>query len=268
MRRQWLISIALFSLALPVCLPAQEIAEPSLGDIARQLRREKEEKEKKAVERGVIDNDNLNQLMNELQSKRFNSTTLLFSLDKGGQNFKVSAPDVSCNLSFSGKATSLVTDPFVTRSVPGTEIAKLDGPAIIQGNTLQVSFFNGSEWNIKELIVGLTLLRTLAPKIYGPAMLKPASDSVVELTQKRPDQTVIYHLRGSAAPQTTTMFTAELTSELDPEQEWHWAIVGAKGVPADTPATSENLTPVNQITAPATPPAGPTPAISSSNLHP
>jgi len=75
MRWQRLISIALLTLTLPVCLSAQEQTEPSLGDIARQLRREKEEKEKKAVERGVIDNDNLNQLMNELQSKRFNSTT-------------------------------------------------------------------------------------------------------------------------------------------------------------------------------------------------
>lgn len=268
MRQRWLISIVLLALALPVCLTAQEPSEPSLGDIARQLRREKEEKEKKGTEHDVIDNENLNQLMNELQSRRFNSTTLMFSLDKGSQNFKVSTPDVSCNLSFSGKATSLLTDPFVTRSVPGTEIAKLDGPAIIQGNTLQVSFFNGTDWNIKELIVGLTLVRIPVPKIYGPAMLKPASDSVVELTQKRPDQTVIYHLRGSSAPQTTAVFTAELTSELDPEQEWHWAIVGAKGVPKDTPLTSDNPTTVSPATPSASQPAEPVPATSTSNPHP
>jgi hypothetical protein len=210
----------------------------------------------------------MDQIMKELQSKRFNSTTLMFSLDKGGQNFKVSAPDVSCNLSFSGKATSLVTDPFVTRSIPGTEIAKLDGPAIIQGNTLQISFFNGSDWNIKELIVGLTLLRTPVQKIYGPAVLKPASDNVVEVMQKRPDQTVIYHLRGNAAPQTTTVFTAELTSELDPDQEWHWAIVGAKGAPADTPATNENLPSANPAMPSAIQPSAPVPATSSSNPHP
>ena len=101
---------------------------------------------------------------------------------------------MSCNLSFSGKATSLLTDPFVTRSIPATEIAKLDGPAVIQGNSLQVSVFNGSDWNVKELIVGITMLRTPPTTAYGPALLKPASESVVELTQKRPDQTVIYHL--------------------------------------------------------------------------
>ncbi|HSS98146.1 MAG TPA: hypothetical protein VLK33_13995 [Terriglobales bacterium] len=267
MHRHWLISIAILTLTLPVCLAAQE-NEPSLGDIARQIRREKEEKEKKSAERGVIDNENLNQLMNEMQSKRFNSTTLMFSLDKGGQNFKVSAPDVSCNLSFSGKATSLLTDPFVTRSVPGTEIAKLDGPAVIQGNTLQVSFFNGSDWNIKELIIGLTLLRTSSPKIYGPAILKPASDNVVELAQKRADQTVIYHLRGNASPRTTTVFTAELTSEPDPDQEWHWAIVGAKGAPADMPLSNENSTTVDPATPAANQPAEPVPATSSGNPHP
>jgi hypothetical protein len=264
MRHGWLISIFLLSLTLSVCLAAQE-NEPSLGDIARQLRRQKEEK---ANDHTVIDNENLNQLMNELQSKRFNSTTLLFSLDKGGQNFKVSAPDVSCNLSFSGKATALLTDPFITRPIPSTEIAKLDGPAVIQGNTLQVSFFNGTDWNVKELVVGITILRMPPPTMYGPAILKPASESVVELPQKRPDQTVIYHLKGNAAPQTTTVFTAELTNELDPNQEWHWAIVGAKGVPVDRPAPATNSPDAAPTTPLAVQPAEPVPAISSGNPHP
>src|SRR5882757_3113553 len=153
MHRRWLIWIALLTLAIPVCLAADDNDIP-LGDVARALRREKEEKDKKTPERNIIDNENLDQLMNELQSKRFNSTSLLFSLDGQGKNFKVSAPDVSCSLLFNAKATSLLTDPFMPRTVPSTEIAKLDGPAVIQGNTLQVSVYNGSEWNIKELIVG------------------------------------------------------------------------------------------------------------------
>ena len=266
MRQRWLISIALLTLMLPVCLVAQD-AEPSLGDIARQLRREKEEKDKKAADRNVIDNENIDQLMNELQSKKFNSTSVLFSMDSGSKNFRVSAPDVSCNLSFSGKATSLLTDPFITRPIPGAEIAKLDGPAVIRGNTLQVSVFNGSGWTVRELIVGITTLRTPPTTTYGPALLKPASESVVELTQKRPDQTVIYHLRGSAVPQTTTVFTADLTSEPGPDQEWHWAIVGATGVPADPPL-AVNPSPVNSATLPAVPPAEPIPATSSGNPRP
>jgi len=265
MRRYWLTSIALLTLTLPVCLLAQEPAEPSLGDIARQLRREKEEKEKK--EHNVIDNENLDQLMKELQSKRFNSTTLMFSLEKGSQNFKVSAPDVSCNLSFSGKAASLLTDPFVIRPIPAADIAKLDGPAAIQGNTLQVSFFNGTDWNVKELIVGVTILRTPPSGVYGPAVLKPASESVVEVAPKRADQTVIYHLRGSAAPQTTTVFTAELADDLGANQEWHWAIVGAKGVPADPPATTAIPSDANPATPPSIPLTEPAPATSSGNPH-
>lgn len=261
--QRWLISITLLTLALPICLDAQD--EPSLGDVARALRREKEDK--KAPDRNVIDNENIDQLMNELQSKKFNSTSLLFSMENGGKNFRVSAPDVSCNLSFSGKATSLLTDPYITRPIPGTEIAKLDGPAVIQGNTLQISFFNGSDWNVRELIIGVTMLRTPPPTTYGPAVLKPASESVVELTQKRPDQTVIYHLRGNAAPQTTTVFTADLTTEPGPEQEWHWAIVGATGVPVDPPYAT-NPSAANSATLPDVPPAEPVPATSSGNPHP
>ncbi len=276
MRRRILILIALLALAIPSCL-AEDDTEPSLGDIARSLRQEKQDKEKRTADRTIIDNENLDQLMNELQSKRFNSTSLLFSLDGNKNDFKVSAPDVSCNLSFNAKATSLLTDPFMPRAVPGAEIAKLDGPAVIQGNTLEVSVYNGSEWNIKELIVGLTTLRLRQPAPYGPFIVKPAAETVIEQAEKRPDQTVIYHLKGNAAPQTTTVFTVDLSTEPGPDQEWHWAIVGAKGVPADPPASTAPATtlpttviPVSSspVTLPAVPTAEPVPATSSGNPYP
>src|SRR5438132_9811518 len=97
MRQYWLISVALLTLTLPFCLFAQE-SESSLGDIARQLRREKEEKEKK--EHNVIDNENLDQRLNELQSKRFNSTTLLFSLNRSEEHTSElqSHSDLVCRL--------------------------------------------------------------------------------------------------------------------------------------------------------------------------
>ncbi len=270
MLRRCFILIVLLLLVVPVCLAADENNVP-LGDIARTLRREKEEKDKQVPERRVIDNENLDQLMNELQRKRFSSTSLLFSIDGEGKDFKVSAPDVSCNLSFNAKTTSLLTDPFMPRKVPGAEIAKLDGPAEIQDNILQISVYNGSDWNIKELIVGLTTLRRPRPTSYGPFMVKPAAETVVETTEKRPDQTVIYHLRGSAAPRTTTVFTAELTTEPGPDQEWHWAIVEAKGVPADPPAATEPAAApeaTTPVTFPAVPIAAQAPATSTSNLHP
>jgi hypothetical protein len=38
-------------------------------------------------------------------------------------------------------------------------------------------------------------------------------------------------MKGSAAPSTTALFRTQLNFALFPDQEWHWAIVKAKGVP-------------------------------------
>jgi hypothetical protein len=241
-----------------VCLEAQSDDNPDtpLGDIARSYR-----KEKKAFERTVIDNENLDKLMDEIQNKKF-SSSLLFSFDNVGKSFKVSSPDITCSLAFSGKASSLLSDPFMSRELPGSELVKLDGPAVIQGNTLEVTIFNGSEWNIRELTVGITTLRS-APIPYGPPMLKPAAETIIESSEKRSDQTVLYHLKGSATPQSTTVFTADLTEELGQGQEWHWAIVSAKGVPAEPATTASAPTPPASV-----PPEEPVPAISNGNPHP
>jgi hypothetical protein len=260
MRRRWPILIILLSLTLPVCFAADDTDTP-LGDIARAFRHDKD---KKSPEHTIIDNENLDQLMNELQTQKFNSNSLLFSFDGSGKTFKVSAPDVTCNLSFNAKATSLISDPFMPRDLPNSELVKLDGPAVIHDNTLEVSVFNGSGWNIKELTVGITTLRTPVRKQYGPQLLQPAAETVVESSEKRSDQTVLYHLKGTATPQSTTIFTAKLTEEPSPDQEWHWAIVAAKGVLAEPPASITGP-PVLPDAAPTT---GPAPATSSGNPHP
>ncbi|MBV8052192.1 MAG: hypothetical protein JOZ80_13430, partial [Acidobacteriaceae bacterium] len=39
------------------------------------------------------------------------------------------------------------------------------------------------------------------------------------------------HLKGTAAPLATTIFRDTLGASLASDQEWHWAIVSAKGVP-------------------------------------
>jgi hypothetical protein len=250
----------MMALGLPVCFAQDsEDGEKPLGDVAREMRRDKQE-EKKAAEPRVIDNENLDHLMTELQSQRFNRTSLLFSFDSSARDFKVSAPDVTCSLSFNAKATSLISDPFVQREVPSGELAKLDGPAAIHGNKLEISVYNGSEWSIKELTVGLTTLRVPHHNTYGPQFLQPAAETVVESSEKRSDQTVLYHLKGTAAPQSTTVFTADLTEEPSPDQEWHWAIVGAKGVPVPPPAAADPSRPLASV-----PTAGPVPATSTDN---
>ena len=223
-----LIVIAL-GLLLPINGVAQsEGAEPSLGDLARTLR-----KGKPAPEHTVIDNDNLHKVMDEVQNLKLKGS-LLFSIDGVGKKFQVSSPDVTCDLSFSGSATSLLADAYAPQDLPGAELAKLDGPATISGDTLQVSVHNGTSWNIKEITVGLTILRDSGTEATrsGSARLIPASETTTLISEKHPDVTVLYHLKGSAAPSSTTVFHETLSSAPSHDQEWHWAIVQAKGIPA------------------------------------
>ena len=209
-------------------------AEPSLADIARSLR-----KGKPAPEHAVIDNDNLHKVMDEVQDLKLKGK-LLFSIDGAGRKFKVSSPDVTCDLSFSGSAASLISDAYAPQDLPEAELAKLDGPATIAGDNLQVSVHNGTSWNIKEITVGLTILRDSGTDSArsGSARLIPASETTTLLSEKRPDVTVLYHLKGSAAPASTTVFHETLSSAPNHGQEWHWAIVQAKGVLASKPVAS------------------------------
>jgi hypothetical protein len=180
----------------------------------------------------VIDNDNLTQVMNQVEGQRLNGR-MLFSFDGVGKSFQVSSPDVTCSLSFSAQATALLSDSYVAQNLPAGELAKLEGPATIDGDSLQISVFNGTGWNLKEITVGLTVLRGREAKTayFGPAKLVPAAATSVVPAEKPSDVTVLYHLKGAAAPLTTTVFRETLGTVLAPDQDWHWAIVEAKGIP-------------------------------------
>jgi hypothetical protein len=218
----------LLGILLPAAGGAQsDGSEPSLGDLARSLR-----KGKPAPQHAVIDNDNMNQVMDEVQSRKLNGS-LLFSFDSLGKKFQVSSPDVTCDLSFSAASSSLLSDSYVPQALPESELVKLDGPAIINGDTLQVSVHNGTAWNIKEITVGLTILRNSesAASRPGPGRLVPAAQTTTLVAEKRSDQTVLYHLKGSAAPLSTTVFHETIGTALAPNEDWHWGIVEAKGLP-------------------------------------
>jgi hypothetical protein len=43
--------------------------------------------------------------------------------------------------------------------------------------------------------------------------------------------TVLYHLKGSAGPFSTALFKQAIGISLSSDQEWHWAIVQARGIP-------------------------------------
>jgi hypothetical protein len=224
-RRSVLVLTTVLGLLLPVC-HAQENETP-LGDIARALRKSKQ----KAAERTVIDNDNFSQVMEEAESQRAKGF-VKFSFDGSGRDIQVSSPDVTCSLAFSAEAAQ-ASQPSGQQDLPTSELAKLDGPASISGDTLQVSVYNGTEWKVNEITVGLTILRPSDTNAayFGSAKLVPAAAGHDATAQKRSDMTVLYHLKGAAAPSSTAVFRQTLGVLLSPDQEWHWAIVQARGIP-------------------------------------
>lgn len=198
-----------------------------MAEPARALRKSKQ----KPAERTVIDNDNFSQVMEEAESQRAKGF-VKFSFEGSGKDIQVSSPDVTCSLAFNAE-TAQASEPSGSQDLPSSELAKLDGPAAISGDTLQVSVYNGTDWKIKEITVGLTILRPSETHAayFGSAKLLPAAVGDEPSGQKRSDMTVLYHLKGAAAPSSTAVFRQTLGVLLSPDQEWHWAIVQARGIP-------------------------------------
>jgi hypothetical protein len=228
-------------LALPLSVSAQDDpGDTPLGDVARSFRK------KTASSEAVIDNDNFSKAMEDAESRRAAGSLLVFSLDPEVKSLHVSSPDVSCSLSFTAtsKTTSLLSDPFLLDDLPRTELAKLEGPATIDGDSLQVSMHNGTSWELREVVIGLTIVRRPEPgdpiSYFGQARIIPAvagnaSPQPQDSFQKQPDVTMLLRVKGSAAPSTTAIFRTPLNFALFPDQEWHWAIVKAKGIPPQAP---------------------------------
>jgi len=228
-----LLASAMLLFALPSCLTAQDAGDAPLGDVARSFRK------KPAASEVVIDNDNLSKVVDDAESRRAAGSSLVFSLDSSAKNFHVSTPDVTCSLSFSAKTSSLLSDPLMLDELPRTELAKLDGPATIDGDSLQVSMHNGTAWELREVVIGLTIVKRLDPgsaSNFGQARIVPAAaggspQQAPDSFQKQPDVTLLLRVKGSAAPSATAIFRTSLNFALFPDQDWHWAIVKAKGIP-------------------------------------
>lgn len=231
------LALATVAVAWPAFLFAQaDAGEAPLGDVARSFRK------KTPPARDVIDNENLPQVMDDVQAHRLAGASLLFSMDGAGKSFQVSTPDATCSLSFTANARALLSSQYVQLDLPANEMAKLEGPATIEGDSLQVSVFNGTDWHVSEVEVALTIVKRTeardASAYGGGAKLRPAVASgpaqqpePEPSSEKRPDVTVVYHMRAAALPSVTTVFRAPLNAEISPGQEWHWAIVQAKGYP-------------------------------------
>jgi hypothetical protein len=232
-----LISGILLLTLTPCAFAQDDPGETPLGDVARSLRK------KLASPEAVIDNDNLSKVVDDAESHHAAGTSMVFSFDPGSKNFRVSTPDVTCSLSFTGKTSSLLADPIELDELPRNELAKLEGPATIDGDSLQVSMHNGTSWDLREMVIGLTIVRRRDPadaSYHGSARILPVAasegSSQEQSGQKQPDVTLLLRVKGSAAPSATAIFRTPLNFSLFPDQDWHWAIVRAKGIPPQDPA--------------------------------
>jgi len=219
------LGIAAVLLIVPIHAHGQEEDLP-LGDLARTLR-----KAGPGSERPVIDNDNLPVMMSKAEAERLNGKPV-FSIDPSGKTFRVTSPDGSCSLSFDAKATALISTPNASSSLPLDELDRLDGTASIHDGVIEVLLHNGTAWELKEIVVGVTLLNPRATLLRSANLLGPGDG---ELGPKTPDVTMLYHLKGTALPDGTTEFRGNLDQELGPASDWHWALVGARGVPPAAP---------------------------------
>jgi hypothetical protein len=250
--------------------------EVPLGDVARNLRKQTPPSQE-VIDRKVIDNDNFEQVMDKADNNRAQGSALKFLMAGESTGFRVSAPDVTCSLAFTANTKALLSEQYAQMELPQNEIIKLQGPATIEGDALTVTVFNNTDWHVSEVAVALTIIRKNPPAdaVAGSGDMKPgtgaatapviapAQESGFRLEdvrpEKKPDVTMIYRMRAAAPPSATTVFSAPLNLELAPGDEWHWAIVQAKGYPPRSYAgiSAQATTLTNQATpAPAVvPPA-------------
>ncbi len=197
--------------------------------------------------------------MDEAESRRASGSAFKFLMAEEMKGFQVSAPDVTCSLAFNASAKSLLSSQYAQMELPPSEMRKLAGPATIEGDALAVSVFNGTNWHVSEITVALTIVNKNEPsdalssgngaKAVIPGNFREQVESEVR-PEKRPDQTVLYRMRAASPPSSTATFSAPLNLELAPGEEWHWAVVQARGYPPQGYAS-----PVQQATAQAGQPA-------------
>ncbi|MBZ5658237.1 MAG: hypothetical protein LAO56_23495 [Acidobacteriia bacterium] len=204
--------------------------------MARNLRRDKAQQQVEQVEppapHPVIDNDNLVQAMEDVRRVK-SAEKIVFSVDPSGKNFRLTSPDVSCSLAFNGRASSLLINPVLIEDLPLAEVLKLDGPASIQDDTLQLEVLNGTEWELREITVGVTLERKAGAnaEVAARARVIPAAENSALVTvERRSDMTLLYHLKATSKPFSTTIFRENIGITPSADEDWRWSIVEAKGI--------------------------------------
>jgi hypothetical protein len=257
MPRFFIITFAMFLFCAPawIKVSAQEDDTP-LGDVAREFRHSKP-----PDQADVIDNDNFSLMMDKAETERLDGQPI-FAISTSGRTFTAVSPDGTCSLSFVASSANRTPSAYIASDLPQDELLKLEGPASIEDGSLAVSVHNGTPWEVKEIVVGVTVLQMQSGAEYRPAMMGPPPVN----PEKLPDLTMLYHLKGSSAPDTTTVFRGPLGGSFENSKDWHWAIVGARGIPPAAPpsAIPQSLTtPIDSLVG--APPAAQIPATSVVN---
>lgn len=233
--RRFLLLLVVGATLAPARLLAQDDPhDVPLGDVARNLR-------KKPPTKPVIDDDNLSQVMQQADSRKGFGSSLRFLMAGDLSGFRVSAPDVTCNLSFSSNVKSLLAGQYSEMDLPASDLARLEGHAAIDGDALSVSVHNGTDWHVSEIAVAVMVVRKNAPN-GGPGEgsltrepIAPEAAQSPELqTDRKPDTTVVYRMRAVGVPWSVTTFSSRLQNELGAGTEWHWAVVQARGYPPES----------------------------------
>lgn len=223
----------------PVRLIAQD--DPNdvpLGDVARSLRKSGE------AAAQVIDDDNLTQVIEQADKHESFGLSLRYVMAGKSSRFQVSAPDVTCSLAFTANVKSLLSSTqYSQMDLSPADLSKLEGPAAIEGDSLTISLFNATNWHVSEVDVALTVVKKSWGRDASPfSNLESGTDqgagsggTVNPFQQvhpeKKQDITVIYRMRAAAPPWSRAGFSAPLNMDIAPGDQWHWAIVQAKGYP-------------------------------------
>jgi hypothetical protein len=225
--------------------------------VARNLRRNKAQQQVEQAQPqpapAVIDNDNLTQALEDVRRIK-SAEKLVFSIDPSGKNFRLTSPDVSCSLAFNGRTSSLLIKPVLIEDLPLAELLKLDGPASIQDESLQLELLNGTDWELREITVGITLERKPGQnaEVAARARVIPAAELSAPVTvERRSDMTLLFHLKATAKPFSTTIFRENIGITPGADEDWRWSIVEAKGIrPGSGPFLPEALPAVPPLPLP------------------
>lgn len=227
------LGLALLALLFSAGAAAQSDDGVSLADVARALRAKKA-----AAGAVVIDNDNMVQVMDQAAAKK-KVTALESVIEHTSRKYEIISPDATCSLTFDANASMSPSAVIVPSELPPADLAKVDGPASLDGGILRIAVHNGSHWNLREITVALTILEADTRDQSSALKLLPAAQSSASAA-KRPDSTRLLHLKGAAAPSATAVFQEKLGEVFPANQDWRWAILEAKGIPSDEVATAIN----------------------------